>query len=325
MRFFTTLPGLTRWPPADFVPGTDNWQTRLAAPDFAELARAAERAGFHSINVPEHLVVPVSLTEDLGAHWPDAFTVMAFVAGATSRIAVNSMVIVLPLHHPVRLAKAIATLDHLSGGRLMLTFGAGVAPGEFSAAGVDFHRRGRIMNEYLEAMNVLWDSDVAEFHGEVVDFAEVVLLPKPLQRPAPPIFIGGRSIYALRRAARFGAGWFPSGAGAGDVLTLEQPADLPRFMEEARTIEAFADREAGFEIAMHAVSVRLDDQHRPMAADAGPTSTQQVVDLIGELAEFGVTWTNVPPLAGGVRSRAAHLEYLAWAAEDVMGVFRLRE
>ena len=126
----------------------------------------------------------------------------------------NSGVIILPLHNPVRLAKAIATLDVLSGGRVMVTFGAGMAPGEFSALGVDFSRRGRMMDEYIQAMKVLWTADQPEFHGEFVDFADVVFEPKPAQRPHPPLFVGGRSVFALRRAARLADRWAPSGAQA---------------------------------------------------------------------------------------------------------------
>ena len=215
VKFWTSLPGLSRWPPASFsVPGA-NWQEHLSAADFQRIAADADRLGFDAITVPEHVVLPRELAGHMGGRWPDALTVMAFIAGATTRIRVNSGVIILPLHNPVRLAKAIATLDVLSGGRVMVTFGAGMAPGEFSALGVDFSRRGRMMDEYIRAMKVLWTADEPEFHGEFVDFADVVFEPKPVQRPHPPVFVGGRSVFALRRAARLADGWAPSGAQGG--------------------------------------------------------------------------------------------------------------
>jgi probable F420-dependent oxidoreductase len=322
VKFWTSLPGLSRWPPASFsVPGA-NWQEHLSAPDFQRIAADADRLGFDAISVPEHVVLPRELAGHLGGRWPDALTVMAFIAGATTRIRVNSGVIIAPLHNPVRLAKAIATLDVLSGGRVMVTFGAGMAPGEFSALGVDFSRRGRMMDEYIRAMKVLWTADEPEFHGEFVDFADVVFEPKPVQRPHPPVFVGGRSVFALRRAARLADGWAPSGAQGGTGPWLEGPSDLPRFLAEARRCEGFEQRERAFDIAMHAVPVLIGPDHR--LADAAPrlTSTQQVIDLIADLDAAGVTWTTVPPLADGPQSLADHAEYLEWATAEVMPAVR---
>jgi probable F420-dependent oxidoreductase len=234
VKFWTSLPGLSRWPPASFsVPGA-NWQEHLAAADFQRIAAEADRLGFDSINVPEHVVLPRELAGHMGGRWPDALTVMAFIAGATTRIKVNSGVIILPLHNPVRLAKAVATLDVVSAGRVIVTFGAGMAPGEFSALGVDFRQRGRLMDEYILAMKALWTADEPEFHGNSVDFSDIVFEPKPLQRPHPPIFVGGRSVFALRRAARLADGWAPSGAqgGAGPWLPGRRtcPGFLPRLV-----------------------------------------------------------------------------------------------
>ena len=322
MKFWTSLPGFSRWPPASFsVPGA-NWQEHLATADFQRIAGEADTRGFDSINVPEHVVLPRELARHMGGRWPDAMTVMAFIAGATTRIKVNSGVIILPLHNPVRLAKAVATLDVVSGGRVIVTFGAGMAPGEFSALGVDFGQRGRLMDEYILAMKALWTADEPEFHGKSVDFSDIVFEPKPLQRPHPPIFVGGRSVFALRRAARLADGWAPSGAQGGTGPWLSGPSDLPRFLAEARRCEGFAERENTFEIAMHAVPTLIGPDHR--LQDTGPqlTSTQQVIELIAALDAAGVTWTNIPPLTPGPRSLAEHLEYLEWAATEVAPAFR---
>lgn len=322
MKFWTSLPGLSRWPPASFaVPGA-NWQEHLAAAGFKQILAAADRLGFDSVNVPEHVVLPRALAEHMGGRWPDALTVMAFIAGATTRIAVNSGVIIVPLHHPVQLAKAVATLDVLSGGRVMLTVGTGMAPGEFRALGVDFRRRGRIADEYIAAMKVLWTADEPEFHGEFVDFADIVFEPKPVQWPHPPLFVGGRSVFALRRAARLGDGWAPSGAQGGKGPWLSGPDELPWFLEEARRCAGFAARERDFQIAMHAVPTLIGPDHRLQDGAPPLTSTQQVIDLIAGLDNAGVTWTNVPPLDPGPQSLAGHLEYLEWAAAEVMPAFR---
>jgi probable F420-dependent oxidoreductase len=322
VKFSLSLPGLSRWPPASFaVPGA-NWEEQLSPADFQRIAAAADRLGFDAVNVPEHVVMPRSMAGDMGGFWPDALTVMAFIAGATTRIAVNSGVVILPLHNPVRLAKAVATLDMLSGGRVMLTVGAGMAPGEFRALGVDFRRRGRITDEYIAAMKVLWTAVDPEFHGEFADFADIVFEPKPVQRPHPPLFVGGRSVHALRRAARLADGWAPSGAQGGTGPWLSGVADLPWFLAEARRCDGFAAREQGFQIALPAVPVAIGPDHQLREGPPPPTSTQQVIDLIAALDEASVTWTNVPPLGPGPRSLAEYLEHLEWAAAEVMSAFR---
>jgi probable F420-dependent oxidoreductase len=293
----------------------------LGPAEYRTIARAAEDAGFNSLAFSEHVVMPVDLLPQMGAHWPDAFTAMAFIAGATERIRVDSSVVVLPYHPPIQFAKAVATLDALSGGRVSLTVGAGMARDEFAALGIPFEMRGRITDEYIRAMRVLWTEDEPAFEGEFVSFRDVVFEPKPVQHPHPPIFVGGRSIFALRRAARLGDGWSPAGAQGGRGPWIEGPQDLPRFLEEARRIEGFAEKEAHFGIHMPPVPANLGRDHQ-VVGDAVPvTSTQQVLDMIGSLAAAGVTGTSVPPLDPGPRSLAEHLEYLDWAGAEVMPHF----
>lgn len=319
MKFWTRLPGLNRWPPQAFA--GPNWESQLGAKEFRQIAEWCDELGYDSLNVPEHLVMPTDLIPTMGAHWPDAFTVMSFVAGATSRIQVNSGIIALPLHHPVRLAKAVTTLDQLSGGRVMLTFGVGMAPGEFGALGVSFRRRGRIANEYIQAMKLLWQGGPQEFHGEFVDFEEVVLEPRPVQRPHPPVFFGGRSLHALRRAARYGDGWAPSGAQGGKGPWLTNVADLPGFLAQVDDEPGFAKHRAAFQIAMPAQPTNIDVHHR--LVDPEPlTSTQQVIELVAELEEADVDWTTIPPLDPGPASLVEYHDYLAWAATEVMPLFR---
>ena len=220
--------------------------------------------------------MPKDLLSHMGPYWTDAFTVMTFIAGATTRIRVNSAVIVLPYHHPVAFAKAVSTLDVLSGGRVTLTVGAGMARGEFAALGVPFHQRGRVTDEYLAVMKLLWTADDPEFHGEFVDVVDVVFEPKPVQKPHPPVWIGGSSMAALRRAARAGDGWAPAGAQGGKGPWLQSLEDLPAFMEEARRCPGFAAREANFDISMGAVQTRIGPDHKPIAS--APTAEQRPGD-----------------------------------------------
>ena len=323
MKFSTGFPGLMHYPTDQFPPGGGNWQEQLTAEDFQRIARAADDLGYDSINIPEHLVMPRELVAEMGAFWPDAFTVMTFLAGATTRIRVNSGVIVMPYHHPVAFAKAVSTLDLLSGGRVMLTLGAGMARGEFAALGVPFEKRGRVMDEYIDAMKVLWTEEEPEFHGEFVDFADVAFEPKPVQRPHPPLWIGGSSMAALRRAARVGDGWSPQGSQGGKGPWLNGVEDLPAFLAEARRVPGFAEREADFGISLGVVSARFGPNHEPLPGNDRPLdSVQDVVDRIGELRDAGVSWTTIPRPGPAPRSLAEHLEGLQWAVEEVMPAFR---
>ena len=322
MKFSITMPGLSRWPPAAFaVPGA-NWMEHLGPDDFKRIVRTADQLGFDSINVAEHMVMPTSMVSQMGARWPDAFTVMAWIAGVTDRIAVNSGVIVLPYHQPVPLAKAIATLDVLTGGRVMLTFGAGMARGEFEALGVPFEKRGRIVDEYVEAMRVLWTEDRPEFAGEFVEFHDVVFEPKPVQTPHPPIIIGGSSLFACRRAARLGDGWAPMGAQGGKGPWYNGPEDLPFFLAEARKVPGFAEREADFHLSLAALPTRIGPDHKVVDPGFTLTSTQQVIDLVATVRDAGATWTSVPPLEPAAGSLAEYLEQLEWAATEVIPPFR---
>src|ERR1700722_20077902 len=168
VKFSTGLPGLTRYPPI-----VRDWEASMRPEDFQLVARTADELGFDSIAVPEHIVMPAEMVELMGPFWTRALTVMAFVAGATSRLIVDSSVIVLPYHDPVVFAKAVSTLDFLSGGRVRISIGVGHAEREFEALGIPFHERGAMTDEYLAAMIELWTSDKPDFHGHYVNFERI--------------------------------------------------------------------------------------------------------------------------------------------------------
>jgi len=324
MKFSVGLPGLMRYPPSQFPPGGGNWQERLTSADFQRMAQAAETLGFDAINISEHIVMPRDLVQDMGPYWPDALTAMTFVAGATTTLRVNSSVIVLPYHEPIAFAKAVTTLDVLSSGRVSLTFGVGMARGEFEALGVPFNRRGRITDEYIDVLKVLWTADEPEYHGETIDFADIFFEPKPVQKPHPPVWIGGSSMAALRRAARVGDGWSPTGSQGGKGPWLNSLADLPMFLDEARRVPGFTEKEADFGIALPVVSTRFGPNHEELpVVDVPPTTTQEVIDRIGAMGDAGVTWTSIPrPNGPAVQSLDDYLEGLEWAATEVASAFR---
>jgi probable F420-dependent oxidoreductase len=139
---------------------------------------------------------------------PDPLVWLAFVASQTSHIALGTNVVIVPEHQPAVLAKSVATLDALSGGRVLLGVGVGELPEEYAAVGMDFSDRGKRMDEYLEAMRTLWQSEVATYHGEHVNFDQVRCDPSPT-RGTVPLHVGGASPAAIRRAAKYGDGYFP--------------------------------------------------------------------------------------------------------------------
>jgi len=178
----------------------------------------AERLGFESIWMPEHLIFPIEMSGSPhpGAQHPpvpsktpvfDAFAWLAFLAGKTERIRLGTSVYLLGLRHPFAAARAIQTLDVVSGGRAEVGIGAGWLREEWIVAGLDPSTRGRRLDEGLAVCKRLWMEPVIEHHGTFFHFGPVAFEPKPVQKPWPPLHIGGESPSALRRAARDGDGW----------------------------------------------------------------------------------------------------------------------
>jgi len=184
-----------------------------------EATLEAERLGFESVWMSDHLVFTDDLSgsphpgEDLPPVPPttpvyDAFAWLAWLAGQTSRIRLGTNVYLLALRHPFAAARAVQTLDIVSGGRAEIGVGAGWLRSEWTAAGLDPRTRGRRLDEALAVCRRLWTEEVIEHHGEFYDFGPVRFEPKPVQEPHPPIHVGGESEAALRRAASVGDGWY---------------------------------------------------------------------------------------------------------------------
>jgi probable F420-dependent oxidoreductase len=183
------------------------------------LARHAEKCGFESFYVPEHIALypgamlgPAQIPPSLPI--ADPLDALSFVAAATERILLGTGVLLLPYHHPVVLAKRLATIDVLSKGRMrLLTVGVGTLPGEAEAAGVDFTTRGRRCDEAIDVLRLLWagDENGVSFEGEFFSFRNLCSFPKPRNTTTLPVHVGGSSRAAARRAGRQGDGYFPGG------------------------------------------------------------------------------------------------------------------
>ena len=263
------------------------------------MAQAAEEAGFESLWCPEHVIMSRAddATPDLGVSEgkmdrlarrggiPDPLIWLSFAAAATKTIRLGTNVLVLPEHQPVVFAKAAGTLDHLAKGRLMLGIGVGTFPEEYAACGMDYHNRGKRMDEYIDAIRVLWRDDVATFEGEHVAFREVECRPWPVNR-AVPLHVGGASKAAIRRTAARGDGYFPFVYPDQDITVV-----LPDLINQVKA----ACREIGrdpAEIEFTSGGARSVEQAK-WYAEAGvhritvPVRARTGADARDELLRFG--------------------------------------
>ncbi|MBM7170604.1 LLM class F420-dependent oxidoreductase [Streptomyces sp. G44] len=207
------------------------WEADATPEDLVEIARTADRTGFAYLATCDHVAIPRRLAAAMGTTWYDPVATLAHLAAVTERVRLLSHVAVVGLRHPLLTAKQYATLDHLSGGRLVLGVGAGHVPEEFEALGVDFARRGPVLDETIDALRAaLGPDEYPEHHGERFRFGGLGQRPRPAQRRVP-LWVGGSSPAAIRRAATRGDGWLPQGDPRDELPA--QIARLRRLREEA--------------------------------------------------------------------------------------------
>ncbi|TLS46370.1 TIGR03619 family F420-dependent LLM class oxidoreductase [Streptomyces montanus] len=213
----------------------EGWEAAAGPDDLVEIARTADRSGFAYLASCDHVAIPRRLAAAMSTVWYDPVATLAFLAAATERVRLLSHVAVVGLRHPLVTAKQYATLDHLSSGRLILGVGAGHVPEEFEALGADFERRGFVLDETIDALrSALGRDEFPEHHGKLYDFEGLGQRPRPAQVRVP-VWVGGSSPAAVRRAAVKGDGWLPQG-DPRDRLP-EQIARLKRLREEAGIAE----------------------------------------------------------------------------------------
>lgn len=195
--------------------------------NMAELAKALEDRGFDSLFVPEHTHIPASRKSPFPgggelpkrySHTHDPFVALSFAAAATKKLKLGTGILLVPQHEPIVTAKAIASLDQLSGGRFIFGIGGGWNVEEMENHGAKYQTRFKQMREHVLAMKELWTREEASFDGEFVKFDRVWSWPKPAQQPHPPIILGGETDHTLRRVIEYCDGWFPRPRGGFDVV-----------------------------------------------------------------------------------------------------------
>jgi probable F420-dependent oxidoreductase len=259
-----------------------------------EVAQRAERAGFHSMWFPDHVCMPLSSTS---AHvvnesrtrgyeprheMLDGAVVMGAVAAATSRLRLGTSVLIAPYRGPLNDARQLATIDVLSGGRLLVGVGAGWLEEEFAALGLPFAKRGRMTDECIEIYKRAWCDEVVSFSGRHYRFANLSMDPKPVQKPRPPIIYGGVSPGGARRAARLCDGLYPLFLDPGaDPFRYAGLQDVVRRELESR------GRDPGCFLMLAATSMRITDASDPVASrKRRPICTGTSEQVLEDLARF---------------------------------------
>ena len=282
------------------------WEADVTGADQTRMVKRADEMGYDMIAVPEHFIIPNEHVELSGPHYLQSTIAQAHFAGATEKIRLNSCITVLPLQHPIVLAKTLATADWLSNGRMMVTFGVGWLEREFEILGVPFHERGRIADEYLAAIVELWTSDSPHFEGKYVSFSDVAFEPKPVQKPHLPIFIGGDADAALKRAAKYASGWWSF---------LTPPEKIAERLDFIKSQPGYDGRP--FDVVHGMSTTRVGEGHAVLDDPNGRAgmSADEIIDRLSWLGEQGVTISAVPlPTVRGVDE---YLEYAQWVIEDI--------
>ncbi len=268
--------------------------------ELGTIARHAEKLGFdYLIESSDHIVVP----EKIGSRYPysatgeytdspedlEQLSTIAFVAAKTKRVRILSAITVLPYRPPILTAKMLATIDYLSNGRLTVGVGVGWLKEEFDVLGVQFEERGKLADEYIEAFRRLWSASPASYHGKFCNFDDVKLTPEPVQGQRLPIWVGGESIGAMRRAARLGDSWIPIGANPSRPLgTLD---DLKKAVHRFKTYVREAGRSedqvgVGYMVPEYRLDENLLDKEEQLFV--GPA--RKLANNVRKLEELGISF-----------------------------------
>ena len=288
---------------------TQNWETKVTGADQTRFAKWADKLGYEMIAVPEHYIIPNTHVDLSGPHYLSSYAGMAYFAGATENIRLNSCISLLPAMNPIITAKMLSTMDWLSSGRITVTFAVGWLKEEFDMLGVPFNRRGAIADEYIAAIIALWTSDTPQFDGEFISFKDVAFEPKCVQKPHLQIWFGGDADAVLKRTARHASGWWPF---------LTKPENIAA---RIAFIKSQPDYNGRLEDVYYGISTgRVGEGHvvidDPTARAS--QSKEELIDRLGWLGEQGVTWSSVPIPA--LNTMDEYFDFTQWVAEDIMPV-----
>jgi probable F420-dependent oxidoreductase len=258
----------------------EDWESAAGPEELARVANQADHSGYFYIAVCDHTAIPRRLAEAMSTTWYDTVATLGWLAGITTRVRLMSHVYVAALRHPLRAAKEFATLDVLSGGRVIIGAGAGHVQEEFDLLGPAFDERGAAFDEALESIALGLEEEFPVLPGPRWPAKDMGIRPRPVQRPRPPIWVGGSSAPALRRAARLGDGWLPQTVKRSDMRD-----------QVSRLLELRAELREGSPIAIGALAgifhVGEPSWELPRGAVSG--SPDRLAENLAELTAMGVS------------------------------------
>jgi probable F420-dependent oxidoreductase len=287
------------------------WQLTIAEAE--SLAVKAEELGLDGVFVPDHILAKPATTQHYGGHWPDPFSLLAFLAGRTRRIQLGASVIVLPYRSALVTAKAAATVDQASGGRFIFGVGVGWDEAEFTDLRLPFRERGRLSDDYIRAIKAAWAVDVPEYKGQYVSFSGATFSPRPVQRPHPPIWVGGSpgavSSPAVRRCAELGDAWHPLALG------LDQ---IEKGYATLRDLASGAGRREPIGLAPRN-ALDLTDAAKGGGRAAFQGSVAEVVSDIRRVKGLGAAWMTFDLPRAGVPAMERAMERLVREVKPAAG------
>jgi len=287
------------------------WQLTIAEAE--SLTMKAEELGLDGVFVPDHILAKPATTQHYGPHWPDPFSLLAFLAGRTRRIQLGASVIVLPYRNALVTAKAAATVDQASGGRFIFGVGVGWDEAEFTDLRLPFRERGKLSDDYIRAIKAAWAADVPEYKGHYVSYSGATFSPRPMQQPHPPIWVGGSpgavSSPAVRRCAELGDAWHPLALG------LDQ---LEKGYATLRDLAAQAGRREAIGLAPRN-ALDLTDAAKGGGRAAFQGSVAEVASDIRRVKGLGAAWVTFDLPRAGVPAMASAMERLAREVKPAAG------
>ena len=248
------------------------WETTGTLADIVGITREAERLGYHHVTCSEHIAIPTAVAETRGGRYWDPLATFGYLAARTETIRLATHVLVLAYHHPLEIAKRYGTLDQVCDGRLVLGVGVGSLEEEFALLDAPFVGRGARADDAMRALRAALSSREPEYHGDVYDFADLVVDPAAKQERVP-LWVGGRTARSLRRAVELGDGWAPFGLTSGEIAAL---------LTRARDTEAWSSRTSSLEVVLQ--------NERAIDPAAEP---ERVAEQVERLSAAGATALNV--------------------------------
>ena len=285
------------------------------------MAQTAEKNGYDSVWVSDHVVIPTDIAPlypysdsgelpfDPDSPYCEPLTTLSYLAGVTSTVRLGTHVLVLPYRNPVLAAKTVSTIDFLSGGRVILGIGAGWMEEEFEALdSPPFPTRGRVTDEYLALYRELWTNPNPEFKGEFAHASGYKFSPKPVQKPGPPIWVGGHSVPAIRRAARFGDAWLPIGLRGTAGL---EPDELEEKIQRLASLAEKVGRDPASISVCFSTDLGFDyggnsSGHRTLSG-----SNEQIAEDIRRYADVGVAYFLFSYRSGSLNEALESMERFA--------------